>query len=74
MDAVEVDPTTTSAKCNRILHQPGSSAVGLNLRDTDNLSGVEGPQLQKSRTEPGNQKTILAAVRFSGIMGRLILY
>ena len=24
MDAVEVDPTTTSAKCNRILHQPGS--------------------------------------------------
>ena len=38
MDAVEVDPTTTSAKCNRILHQPGSSAVGLNLKDTDNLS------------------------------------
>ena len=38
MDAVEVDPTTTSAKCNRILHQPDSSAVGLNLKDTDNLS------------------------------------
>jgi hypothetical protein len=35
---VEVDPTTTSAKCNRILHQPGSPAVGLNLKDTDNLS------------------------------------
>ena len=32
MDAVEVDPTTTSAQCNRILHQPGSSAVGLNLK------------------------------------------
>ena len=31
-DAVEVDPTTTSAKCNRIIHQPGSSAVGLNLK------------------------------------------
>ena len=30
-------PTNTSAKCNRILHQPGSSAVGLNLKDTDNL-------------------------------------
>ena len=26
------------AKCNRILHQPGSPAVGLNLKDTDNLS------------------------------------
>ena len=38
MDAVEVDPTTTSAKCNRTLHQPDSSAVGLNLKDTDNLS------------------------------------
>ena len=37
-DAVAVDPTTTSAKCNRILHQPGFPAVGLNLRDTDNLS------------------------------------
>jgi hypothetical protein len=35
---VEVDPTTTSAKCNRILHQPGFSAVGINLKDTDNLS------------------------------------
>ena len=38
MDAVEVDPTTTSGKCNRTLHQPDSSAVGLNLKDTDNLS------------------------------------
>ena len=38
MDAVEVDPTTTSAKCNRTLYQPDSSAVGLNLKDTDNLS------------------------------------
>ena len=33
-----MDPTTTSAKCNRIRHQQGSSAVGLNLKDTDNLS------------------------------------
>jgi hypothetical protein len=24
--------------CNRILHQPGSPAVGLSLKDTDNLS------------------------------------
>ena len=37
-DAVEVDPTTTSAKCNQILHQPGFPAVGLNLKDSDNLS------------------------------------
>ena len=35
---MEVDPTTTSAKCNRILHQPVFSAVGLNFKDTDNLS------------------------------------
>ena len=35
---MEVDPTTTSAKCNRILHQPGSSAVRLNLKDTDKIS------------------------------------
>ena len=32
-----MDPTTTFAKCNRTLHQPDSSAVGLNLKDTDNL-------------------------------------
>ena len=37
-DAVQTDPTTTSAKCNRRLHQPGFPAVGLNLRDTDYLS------------------------------------
>ena len=30
-------------------------------------------QHQKIRTKPGNQKKILAAVRFSGLMGRLIL-
>ena len=34
----KMDPTTTSAKCNRTLHQPDSSVVGLNLKDTDNLS------------------------------------
>ena len=61
-DAVEVDPKTTSAKCNRILHQQGSPAVGLNLKDT---LIIYPPQHQKIRTEPGNQKKILAAVRFS---------
>jgi hypothetical protein len=53
MDAVEVDPTTTSAKCNRTLHQPDSSAVGLNLKKT---LIIYPPQHQKIRTEPGNQK------------------
>ena len=32
-------------------------------------SEIYPPQHQKSRTEPGNQKTILAAVRFSEIKG-----
>ena len=46
---MEVDPTTTSAKCNRILHQPGSSAVGLNLKDTDNLSSSTPKDLYRTR-------------------------
>ena len=66
MDAVEVDPTTTSAKCNRTLHQPDSSAVGKTLI-------IYPPQHQKIRTEPGNQKKILAAVRLSELTGRSIL-
>jgi hypothetical protein len=37
-DDVEMDSTATSAKCNRVLHQPGFLAFGPNLRDTDNLS------------------------------------
>jgi hypothetical protein len=69
MDAVEVDPTNTSAKCNRILHQPGSSAVGLNLKDTDNLS----PSTPKDLYTTRQSTKILAAVRFSELMGRSIL-
>ena len=46
---MEVDRTTTSAKCNRILHQPGSSAVGLNLKDTDNLSSSTPKDLYRTR-------------------------
>ena len=65
-----MDPTATSAKCNRVLHRPGFPAFGPNLRDTDNLPP---PQHQKSRTDPGKQKTILAAVRVLVIKGRLIL-
>ena len=33
-DAVEADPTTNSAKCNRILHQPGSYLSTYNLSST----------------------------------------
>ena len=32
-----MDPTATSAKCNRVLHRPGFPAFEPNLRDTDNL-------------------------------------
>ena len=53
-DAVEVDPTTTSAKCNRIIHQPGSSAVGLNLRDTDNLSPSTPKESYRTRQSKNN--------------------
>ena len=54
MDAVEVDPTTTSAKCNRLLHQPGSSAVGLNLRDTYNLSPSTSAESYRTRQSKNN--------------------
>ena len=69
MDAVEVDPTTTSAKCNRTLHQPDSSAVGLNLKDTDNLP----PSTLKDSYRTRQSKKILAAVRLSELTGRSIL-
>ena len=49
-----MDPTTTSAKCNRILHQPGSSAVGLNLRDTDNLSPSTPKESYRTRQSKNN--------------------
>jgi hypothetical protein len=68
---VEVGPTTTSAKCNRILHQPGSSAVGLNLKDTDNLS--PSTPNDSYRTRQSKKNSSLAAVRFSELMGRSIL-
>ena len=54
MDAVEVDPTTTSAKCNRILHQPGFPVVGLNLRDTDNLSPSTPKESYRTRQSKNN--------------------
>jgi hypothetical protein len=66
-DAVEVDPTTTSAKCNRIIHQPGSSAVGLNLKDTDNLS----PSTPKDsyRTRQSKKNSIHCSI--FGINGKI---
>ena len=54
MDAVEVDPTTTSAKCNRTLHQPDSSAVGLNLKDTDNLPPSTPKESYRTRQSKNN--------------------
>ena len=54
MDAVEVDPTTTSAKCNRTLHQPDSSAVELNLKDTDNLSPLTPKHSYRTRQSKKN--------------------
>ena len=67
MDAVEVDPTTTSAKCNRTLHQPDSSAVGLNLKDTDNLSPSTPKDSYRTRQSKKNSS------RFSivGINGKI---
>ena len=53
-DAVEMDPTTTSAKCNRILYQPGSPAVGLNLKDTDNLSSSTPKESYRTRQSKNN--------------------
>ena len=67
MDAVEVDPTTTSAKCNRILHQPGSSAVGLNLKDTDNLS----PSTPKDSYRTRQSKKNSSRCSIVGINGKI---
>jgi hypothetical protein len=66
-DAVEVDRTTTSAKCNRIIHQPGSSAVGLNIRDTDILS----PSTPKDsyRTRQSNKDSSRCSI--FGINGKI---
>ena len=64
-----MDPTTTSAKCNRTLHQPDSSAVELNLKDTGNLS----PSTPKHSYRTRQSKKILAAVRLSELTGRSIL-
>ena len=67
MDVVEMDPTTTSAKCNRTLHQPDSSAVGLNLKDTDNLP----PSTPKDsyRTRQSNQNSSRCSI--VGINGKI---
>ena len=67
MDAVEVDPTNTSAKCNRILHQPGSSAVGLNLKDTDNLS----PSTPKDTYRTRQSKKNSSRCSIVGINGKI---
>ena len=62
-----MDPTATSAKCNRILHQPGFPAVGLNLRDTDNLS----PSTPKDsyRTRQSKKNSIHCSI--FGINGKI---
>jgi hypothetical protein len=44
----------TSAKCNRILHQPGFPAVGLDLRDTDNLSPSTPKESYRTRQSKNN--------------------
>ena len=67
MDAVEVDPTTTSAKCNRTLHQPDSSAVGLNLKDTDNLS----PSTPKDSYRTRQSKKNSSRCSIVGINGKI---
>jgi hypothetical protein len=64
---VEVDPTTTSAKCNRIIHQPGSSAVGLNLKDTDNLS----PSTPKDSYRTRQSKKNSSRCSIFGINGKI---
>ena len=69
MDVVEVDPTNTSAKCNRILHQPDSSAVGFNLKDTDNLS----PSTPKDSYRTRQSKTNSSRCSFVGINGKIDL-
>ena len=67
MDAVEVDPTTTSAKCNRILHQPDSSAGGLNLKDTDNLSPSTPTDSYRTRKSKKNS----SRCSFVGMNGKI---
>ena len=67
MDAVEVDPTTTSAECNWTLHQPDSSAVGLNLKDTDNLS----PSTPKDSYRTRQSKTNSSRCSIVGINGKI---
>ena len=65
---MEVDHTATSAKCNRILHQPGSSAVGLNLKDTDNLP----PSTPKDSYRTSRQsKTNSSRCSIFGINGKI---
>ena len=53
-DDVEMDPTATSAKCNRVLHQPGFPAFGPNLRDTDNLSPSTPKEPYRTRQSKNN--------------------
>ena len=62
-----MDPTTTSAKCNRIRHQQGSSAVGLNLKDTDNLS----PSTRKDSYRTGQSKRNSSRCSIVGINGKI---
>ena len=64
---MEVDPTTTSAKCNRILHQSGSSAVGLNLKDSDNLS----PSTPKDSYRTRQSKKHSSRCSIFGINGKI---
>ena len=64
-----MDPTTTSAKCNRILHHPDSSALGLNLKDTDNLS--PSTPIYSYRTR--QSKTNSSRCSFVGINGKIDL-
>ena len=53
-DDVEMDSTATSAKCNRVLHQPGFPAFGPNLRDTDNLSPPTPKEPYRTRQSKNN--------------------
>ena len=62
-----MDPTTTSAKCNRIIHQPGSSAVGLNLKDTGNLS----PSTPKDSYRTRQSKKNSSRSSIVGINGKI---
>ena len=64
---MEVDHTATSAKCNRILHQPGSPAVGLNLKVTDNLS----PSTPKDSYRTRQSKQNSSRCSIFGINGKI---